>query len=461
MADGLLEAVRGLWLADPELGPKPLLTKLREQQPDLGAGAREVREALTVLKAEAESEATEAAAAPPAAAPSAAAAPPAESEGGAPPNASLAPSLACFGCTRLPSEMGDGREKHEVCPICVKLKVPTTYWCCVNCPGNPAAWKRHAVYHKQVKRHRTRWEDGGATQQLERELAEGAAREAAQSGDKWDELLAAGLRYASQQDTRRAARAYREAIALRPDDPTAYYNLGAALTNSGHPVEAAQRYLEAMERLSVGSDRWAMATAAAFNMLTKEACDEVAKPEWWNDEGLKALSARVVRAAPNDLVTHQVRATVLSGRCGGVWEEGPRSAAELKEAAAHYERAAALCPAPATKLTIPPQVLALALALALASCSTVLAHLPCVPCVPRRPVVFYTPSGGATGGLLLPRGQGGVRQLQRRGPAPLRLMALRRCEYGLQYLACEMCGLERVSGSIDDRRVTPLLSPKA
>ena len=73
MADGLLEAVRGLRLAEPELGPKPLLAKLREHHPDLGAGNKEVREALTALKAE--SEATEAAAtaAPPpaAAAPSA------------------------------------------------------------------------------------------------------------------------------------------------------------------------------------------------------------------------------------------------------------------------------------------------------------------------------------------------------------------------------------------------------
>ena len=76
MADALLEAVRGLWLADPELGPKPLLAKLREQQPDLGAGNKEVREALTALKAE--SKATEAAAAQPAAAaPPAAAASPA------------------------------------------------------------------------------------------------------------------------------------------------------------------------------------------------------------------------------------------------------------------------------------------------------------------------------------------------------------------------------------------------
>ena len=86
MADGLLEAVRGLRLANPELGPKPLLAKLREQRPDLGAGNKEVREALTALKAE--REATEAAAA----APSAAATPPVAGEGGAPLPASLPPS---------------------------------------------------------------------------------------------------------------------------------------------------------------------------------------------------------------------------------------------------------------------------------------------------------------------------------------------------------------------------------
>ena len=62
--DGLLEAVRGLHLAHPELGPKPLLAKLRQQQPDLAAGNKEVREALAALKAE-ESKAPEAAAAPP------------------------------------------------------------------------------------------------------------------------------------------------------------------------------------------------------------------------------------------------------------------------------------------------------------------------------------------------------------------------------------------------------------
>ena len=125
--------------------------------------------------------------------------------------------------------------------------------------------------------------------------------------------MAEGARYASKQDRRRAARAFREAIALRPDKPAAYYNLGAALGNSGHLVEAAQRYLEAKERYPVGSEGWARATAWAFTMLSTEACAEVAKPEWWNDEGLKALSARVVRAAPDDVDANEMRAIVLAG----------------------------------------------------------------------------------------------------------------------------------------------------
>ena len=73
--DALLEAVRVLRVADPDLGFKPLLAKLRAQQPDLGAATKEVRKALTTLKAE--NEAAQVAAAPPTAA---AAAPPAVDE---------------------------------------------------------------------------------------------------------------------------------------------------------------------------------------------------------------------------------------------------------------------------------------------------------------------------------------------------------------------------------------------
>ena len=116
-------------------------------------------------------------------------------------------------------------------------------------------------------------------------------------------------------------------------------------------MEATQRYLEAKERLPVDSKDWAYATADAFDLLRLPECGEVARPEWWNEEELKALSARVVRAAPDELEAHQMRAIVLSGQ-GGAWEAGPRSAAELKEAATHFERAAALHPAPAVKAVL-------------------------------------------------------------------------------------------------------------
>ena len=239
-----------------------------------------------------------------------------------------------------------------MCPICVKLKVPTTYWCCVACPGNPAAWKRHASLHKTVKARQRANEEGGEWQRQSREAAEEEARLAAQSGDEYEGLLAESARYSAKQDWRRAARACREAIALRPDRPEAYFNLGASLCSSEHVVEAAQRFLEAKERYPVGSRPWGRATAAAFNKLAQEECAEVAKPEWWSDEGLKALSARVVRAAPDDVDANKMRAYVLCGLTSDAWEVGPRSAAELKKAATHYERAAALQPAPAMKAVL-------------------------------------------------------------------------------------------------------------
>ena len=332
--EALLEAVRRLRVAEPDLGFKPLLAKLREQQPDLGAATKEVRAALTALKAE--SEAAEATVAPPAV-----------DEGGAPSNVAL--SLACIGCARLPSDMGDDREKHPICDMCRDQKLPTTYLCGVNCPANPGAWQLHGAFHKKVRKQQKRLEDGGERQQQDRENAEKQARSAARTGDAYWQLVADGLRYESKKDWRKAGKAYREAIASRPDEPVAYFNLGNVLWNSGHDVEAAQRYLEAKERQPVGSERWAKATASAFNMLRSKQCAELAKPEWWNDEGLKALSARVVRAAPNDTGAIIMRANVLRGGGLGAWEVGPRSAAELEEAATHYERAAAIHPAPAVK----------------------------------------------------------------------------------------------------------------
>ena len=86
------------------------------------------------------------------------------------------------------------------------------------------------------------WQRMGATQQHR--------RPAAQTGDqsKYAEKLSEGSRYASKEDYRRAAGAFREAIALQPDEAAAYYNLGSVLAKSGqHPAEATRRLLEAKD----------------------------------------------------------------------------------------------------------------------------------------------------------------------------------------------------------------------
>ena len=59
----------------------------------------------------------------------------------------------------------------------------------------------------------------------------------------------------------------------------------------------------------------------------------------------------MVRAAPDDLTANLMRAEVLCGSCDA-WEVGSRSAAELLEAATHFERAVPLCPSPTGKAQI-------------------------------------------------------------------------------------------------------------
>ena len=77
--------------------------------------------------------------------------------------------------------MDDEREKHPICDMCRDLKMPTTYLCGVNCPGNPGAWELHGAFHKRVRKQRKGAEDGGAIQRQNRDTAEEQARIAAQA----------------------------------------------------------------------------------------------------------------------------------------------------------------------------------------------------------------------------------------------------------------------------------------
>jgi len=108
--------------------------------------------------------------------------------------------------------------------------------------------------------------------------------------------------------------------------------------------------LKAMELFEDGTEDWAVTTAAAFAVLKHPDCREMPKPEWWNEKALKALSARVVALAPDKIQPCSMRARVLSGANGLPWNVGPRTAAEIKEAATWYRRAAMVSLSPADKL---------------------------------------------------------------------------------------------------------------
>ena len=173
----------------------------------------------------------------------------------------------------------------------------------------------------------------------------------AHAGGKYAQLLADGARYASKKDWLEASRVYREAINLEPDQPKAYLNLGAVLIHSGNDLEGVKLYLEAMERLPEGSEAWGKATAEAFETLKLvEASRAAYKPHWWNDDGLKTLSAAVAKAAPNYCAAIGMRAEVLSGLGGEAWGGRlRRSAADFSKAATYFEQAANLHPTRAMK----------------------------------------------------------------------------------------------------------------
>ena len=96
--------------------------------------------------------------------------------------------------------------------------------------------------------------------------------------------------------------------------------------------------------------------ALAFHHLVEPACNEVAKPEWWNDEDLKTHSKAVASVtsvtSATDLTDqpgreyringHMMRMAVLGCQYSDAWKLGPRSAADFNEAATHAGLAAQL-----------------------------------------------------------------------------------------------------------------------
>ena len=256
--------------------------------------------------------------------------------------------LLCVNCGAAPPSH---RRTWDRCVRCAELNLPSTYYCGQECMN--AHWPKHRVYHNEQKRLAKQLSEGGQPERTRVVAeAEALARRAELAGDEYLKRTAAGLALNAKGDYHAAAKAWRKIIKEWPDRPEPYQNLAVVLERSNYYAEAAPMQLKGTELCEDGTEMWADAVAASFDLLRHSACREVPKPEWWNDEALKALSARVVAVAPNQHMSCSMRANVLQGHalCKASWNAGPRTAAEIKEAATWYRRAARVTRVPAHKL---------------------------------------------------------------------------------------------------------------
>jgi len=246
------------------------------------------------------------------------------------------PSLLCVNCARPPPPH---RRTWGRCTVCIERDLPSTYYCGEECMN--AHWPKHQQYHK-VQKQWAKQDREGTGPGRSRLLAEAAAQYAVRTGDEFDKRGAAAMALNAEDDLHAAVKAWRKMINEWPHRPQPYDNLALVMFRSSRFVESAAMYLKAMELYEDGTEHWAVSAAEAFDLLKHPVCDEVPKPDWWNDKALMALSARVVAVAPDGHQPRSMRARVLCGDALSEvpWNVGPRTAAEIKEAAMWYWRAA-------------------------------------------------------------------------------------------------------------------------
>ena len=162
-------------------------------------------------------------------------------------------------------------------------------------------------------------------------VAEAAQMVGEQNRDEYEHLVRAAAKMVAEGNTlQKAIKKCRKAISLFPGSPAAYRTLGAAQEASGSPSAAAQSYVEATAKASVGKEDpriWADCAAQAYAMLV--ACPEVPRPEWWVDEALLRHSEKAYLLLPDDLRAAKWRADVLSGLRESRKSKFPRRAGAL------------------------------------------------------------------------------------------------------------------------------------
>ena len=278
--EATLDALRALRLAEPGLGVKPLVSKLKEQQPGLEIGAKEVREMCRKLDEE------QAAAKPDAAGSSAAAA-----AAGAPADV-CPPADSGLRCTKCQAPM---QVVVASCSVCEKLvsdgltyeEAPT--YCSEKCKRKdmPAHRRWHRDYAIALEHKKALLVEQSNETRLE---MLGDVR------DDYDLENVAAVELMNSGNSREAIRRLRRLTKDRPYEPEAHFNLGGVYIQMGDRANALEAFENAFEWHDEGCLGWAQSAIMVHQCiigLRKKKEKKGAPPAWsepeWHKDALSAL----------------------------------------------------------------------------------------------------------------------------------------------------------------------------
>ena len=207
----------------------------------------------------------------------------------------------CACCHRAPKE----GEAFLSCARCVESKLKPAKYCSKQCQKED--WPAHKRWHQGVS-HLL------ATQAVRAGNAGDDGPEAAASRhQEYSALVKQGLAECARGERAAGMRTFERCIALRPEQPVAYANLGYSLRDGGEFDASLQPLLKAADLFEEGSEQWATTLAVAWFAYSADPvlCAEVpGLPAWLGADGVGerlALAERLPSASPSSITRTQAR----------------------------------------------------------------------------------------------------------------------------------------------------------
>lgn len=199
---------------------------------------------------------------------------------------------ACVNCHRSPIA---GEKPFQACTKCLEQKLKPAVYCCRDCQKEN--WSTHKQWHKGIA-------ELLATQAIRSNGDDGPEMQAARY-QEYSALIKKGLHECGEGNLVHGAEIFKQCIALRPEQPVAYANLGHLLRDQGNFCSALPPLLKAVELFEEGSEQWATTAAVAWFSYSTDPtlCDEVpGLPEWVTQLASRLdMAERCAASAPSSM----------------------------------------------------------------------------------------------------------------------------------------------------------------